>query len=98
MGSIFNIVEEKPAVNATEEKKQQEKDDKEHSSEEEEEEYKEEINETKDSRFMLPFFVPTTAQLSHAGGWSQKERILLVPVIPEDWMDKLDHSDKTSSS
>ncbi|KAF1797635.1 DIL domain-containing protein [Mucor lusitanicus] len=65
---------------------------------EEEEEYKEEINETKDARFMLPFFVPTTAQLSHAGGWSQKERILLVPVIPEDWMDKLDHSDKTSSS
>ncbi|KAG1111577.1 hypothetical protein G6F42_014981 [Rhizopus arrhizus] len=96
MGSIFNIVEEKPAVNATEGKNQQEKDDKEHS--EEEEEYKEEINETKDSRFMLPFFVPTTAQLSHAGGWSQKERILLVPVIPEDWMDKLDNSDKTPSS
>jgi hypothetical protein len=60
--------------------------------EEEEVEYKEEINETKDSRFMLPFFVPTTAQLSHAGGWSQKELTLIFPVIPEDWMDKLDKS------
>lgn len=99
MGSIFNIVEEKPAINVEVEvvnkNKEQEKSEEE---EEEEEEYKEEINETKDSRFMLPFFVPTTAQLSHAGGWSQKERVLLIPVIPEDWMDKLDNSDKTTSS
>lgn len=59
---------------------------------EEEIEYKEEVNETKDSRFMLPFFVPTTAQLSHEGGWSQKEHTSIFPVIPEDWMDKLDKS------
>ncbi|CEP18500.1 hypothetical protein [Parasitella parasitica] len=94
--SIFNIVEDKP-VSPTEEEidnKIKEQENEEH-DDQEDEEYKEEINETKDSRFMLPFFVPTTAQLSHAGGWSQKERILLIPVIPEDWMDKLDNSDKT---
>ncbi|KAI8642030.1 hypothetical protein BD408DRAFT_443855 [Parasitella parasitica] len=97
--SIFNIVEEKPVLPTEEEidnkKKQQEKEEQDEQDEQEDDEYKEEINETKDSRFMLPFFVPTTAQLSHAGGWSQKERILMIPVVPEDWMDKLDNSDKT---
>jgi hypothetical protein len=48
-----------------------------------------EINETKDARFMLPFFVPTTAQLSIT-----KDEFLLIPVIPENWMDKLDNSEK----
>ncbi|GAA5817810.1 hypothetical protein MFLAVUS_011367 [Mucor flavus] len=48
-----------------------------------------EINETKDARFMLPFFVPTTAQLSVT-----KDEFLLIPVIPENWMDKLDNSEK----
>ncbi|RCH93076.1 hypothetical protein CU098_007818 [Rhizopus stolonifer] len=73
------------------------------SSTQEEEEYdeheeekiysKEEVNETKDSRFMLPFFVPTTAQLSHQTLINGKEPSSLFPVIPEDWMDKLDKSD-----
>lgn len=48
-----------------------------------------EINETKDARFMLPFFVPTTTQLSVT-----KDEFLLIPVIPENWMDKLDNSEK----
>lgn len=48
-----------------------------------------EMNETKDARFMLPFFVPTTAQLSVT-----KDQLLLIPVIPENWMDKLDKSEK----
>jgi hypothetical protein len=65
--------------------------------ENEEVEYKD-INETKDARFMLPFFVPTTAQLSNINGWSQrketKERILLVPVITDEWMDKLDKNNQ----
>jgi hypothetical protein len=56
------------------------------------------INETKDARFMLPFFVPTTAQLSNINGWSQrkesKERVLLVPVITDEWMDKLDKNNQ----
>ena len=58
-------------------------------SSEEEEEEDELVNETKDTRFMLPFFVPTTAQLSVT-----KDQLLLTPVIPEDWMEKLDKSEK----
>jgi hypothetical protein len=58
-----------------------------------------EIKETKDSKFMLPFSVPTstspiTATVTgqqHQGKHehSVKER-LLIPVIPEAWMDILD--------
>lgn len=57
---------------------------------------KEEVNETKDSRFMLPFFVPTTAQLSHQTTVHGKQLSSLTPIIPEDWMDKLDKSEKTN--
>ncbi|CEG65856.1 hypothetical protein RMATCC62417_02551 [Rhizopus microsporus] len=53
-----------------------------HQEDEEEEE-----QETKDSKFMLPFFVPTATQLS-----ALYEKIS--PVIPQDWMERLD---KTSS-
>ncbi|ORE10127.1 hypothetical protein BCV72DRAFT_200368 [Rhizopus microsporus var. microsporus] len=53
-----------------------------HQHQEEEEE-----QETKDSKFMLPFFVPTATQLS-----ALYEKIS--PVIPQDWMERLD---KTSS-
>lgn len=64
-------------------------------SEEEDEEIEEkEVNETKDSRFMLPFFVPTTAQLSVT---PTKDQILITPVIPEDWMEKLDKSTKVKN-
>ncbi|CAO3596543.1 unnamed protein product [Absidia cylindrospora] len=66
-----------------------------------------EIKETKDSKFMLPFSVPTstssvsgsTATITTAGQQHQvkhehsvKER-LLVPVIPDAWMDILDKGD-----
>ncbi|OBZ89101.1 Dilute domain-containing protein C25B8.08 [Choanephora cucurbitarum] len=57
---------------------------------------KEEVNETKDSRFMLPFFVPTTAQLSHQTAIHGKQLSSLMPAIPEDWMDKLDKSEKSN--
>ncbi|KAI9483522.1 MAG: hypothetical protein EXX96DRAFT_478865 [Benjaminiella poitrasii] len=54
-----------------------------------EEEYDTEgMNETKDSKFLLPFYVPTTAQLS-------QQTVSLFPIIPENWMNKLDKSDKT---
>ncbi|KAI7908064.1 uncharacterized protein BX663DRAFT_482297 [Cokeromyces recurvatus] len=52
-------------------------------NEEEGDNNKENMNETKDSRFLLPFFVPTTTQLSNSN-------IALIPIIPENWMDKLD--------
>ncbi|KAG2236197.1 hypothetical protein INT48_003816 [Thamnidium elegans] len=80
MGSILlsrssiNITDEKPLTLPTDQ--DEEVEDK-------------EINETKDARFMLPFFVPTTTQLSVT-----KDEFLLIPVIPENWMDKLDHSEK----
>ncbi|KAI7866868.1 hypothetical protein BDF14DRAFT_1743380 [Spinellus fusiger] len=51
------------------------------------------INETKDSRFMLPFSVPTTAHMVHISGWAPedvKREKSVVPVIPEEWMETLD--------
>ncbi|ORE17803.1 hypothetical protein BCV71DRAFT_235489 [Rhizopus microsporus] len=54
---------------------------------EQHQEDEEEEQETKDSKFMLPFFVPTATQLS-----ALYEKIS--PAIPQDWMEKLD---KTSS-
>ncbi|KAG2172857.1 hypothetical protein INT43_000207 [Umbelopsis isabellina] len=76
--------------------------------------------ETKDSRFMLPFSVPTTANMIYMNGWGKfgkhngadanelepeanneadseheeqkhfdRERVV-VPFIPDNWMDKLD--------
>ncbi|KAI8994774.1 hypothetical protein BDB01DRAFT_846780 [Pilobolus umbonatus] len=56
--------------------------------EEDAEEDEKELKETKDSRFMLPFCVPTISQLSHAS--ESKENIPIVPIITEEWMDKLD--------
>ncbi|KAG0755193.1 hypothetical protein G6F62_009485 [Rhizopus arrhizus] len=50
---------------------------------EEIEEEEQEEEETKDSKFMLPFFVPTAAQLSVLN-----EKIS--PAIPQDWMERLD--------
>lgn len=55
------------------------------SSDEDEDEHDKESNETKDSRFMLPFFIPTTAQLS-----ATNDHFSLIPVIPEDWIIELD--------
>ncbi|KAI9022788.1 hypothetical protein CLU79DRAFT_144812 [Phycomyces nitens] len=55
------------------------------------------IKETKDSRFMLPFSVPTTAHMVHISGWapedSRREKVV-VPVIPEEWMNTLDKGDQ----
>ena len=51
-----------------------------------------EINEIRDTKFMLPFSVPTTARMVSTNGWApdnSKER-LSTPVIPEKWMEKLD--------
>lgn len=62
-----------------------------HSSDDEEEE--KETNETKDSRFMLPFFVPTATQLSMTN-----DRFSLIPAIPEYWITELDRTDPTSST
>lgn len=51
--------------------------------------------ETKDTRFMLPFSVPTTAHMISFQHWDSKgeqhEQRPMIPVIPEEWMDKLDH-------
>ncbi|KAI9004882.1 hypothetical protein CLU79DRAFT_724041 [Phycomyces nitens] len=65
------------------------------SSEEEEEE--EDTKEIRDSRFMLPFSVPTTAHMVAVNSWASEpeearrdKELQAVPVIPEEWMDKLD--------
>lgn len=52
--------------------------------------------ETKDTRFMLPFSVPTTAHMISFKHWDSSKREQdqhrpMIPVIPEDWMDKLDN-------
>lgn len=75
-------VEEPASIKEEEEASQQEEKE---TEEETEEEIVQEEKETRDSKFMLPFFVPTTAQLSHT---TTKDS--LMPIIPEDWMDKLD--------
>ncbi|KAL0085864.1 hypothetical protein F4703DRAFT_1851939 [Phycomyces blakesleeanus] len=65
--------------------------------EEEEEGEEEDTKEIKDSRFMLPFSVPTTAHMVAVHSWASEpeearrdKELQAVPVIPEEWMDKLD--------
>ncbi|CAO3671524.1 unnamed protein product [Rhizopus stolonifer] len=41
--------------------------------------------ETKDSEFMLPFFIPTMFQLSLVND-------KIIPMVPQEWMDRLDKS------
>ncbi|KAI9319037.1 hypothetical protein BX666DRAFT_1854455 [Dichotomocladium elegans] len=58
----------------------------------------EEVKETRDSKFMLPFSVPTTAHMVSINGWApestKNEERLVVPVIPEEWMDRLDDANR----
>ncbi|KAI9264086.1 hypothetical protein BDA99DRAFT_604556 [Phascolomyces articulosus] len=59
-----------------------------------------EINEIRDTKFMLPFSVPTTTRMVSTNGWApdnSKER-LSVPVIPEKWMEKLDTTNYASAT
>lgn len=46
------------------------------------------IKEIKDSKFMLPFSVPTTAHMMDKHQDNQPRQ--MIPIIPEEWMDKLD--------
>ncbi|KAI9255531.1 hypothetical protein BY458DRAFT_519896 [Sporodiniella umbellata] len=55
------------------------------SAKEELEEESEQLEETKDSNFMLPFRVPTATQLALLDE-------TIIPTIPQDWMKKLDKS------
>ncbi|KAI9489635.1 hypothetical protein BDB00DRAFT_842351 [Zychaea mexicana] len=56
-----------------------------------------EIKETRDPKFMLPFSVPTTAHMVSFTGWASDEESkrdrerLVTPVIPSEWMDRLDN-------
>ena len=56
-----------------------------------------EIKETRDPKFMLPFSVPTTAHMVSFTGWAPEEESkrdrerLVTPVIPSEWMDRLDN-------
>lgn len=63
------------------------------SAEEECEPEIESTHETKDPKFMLPFSVPTTAHMVYISGWapddSKREKVV-VPIIPEEWMERLD--------
>lgn len=55
------------------------------------------VQETKDARFMLPFSIPTTAHMT-SSHWDSKSAPnqetsnthSMIPIIPEEWMDKLD--------
>jgi hypothetical protein len=66
------------------------------------------IKETKDAKFMLPFSIPTTTHMvfsSSLNHWDNKTDIQqqqqqqrqIVPIIPEEWMDKLDKPSLSSS-
>ncbi|ORY93866.1 DIL domain-domain-containing protein [Syncephalastrum racemosum] len=64
--------------------------------EEEEEDVEEkEMKETRDSKFMLPFSVPTTVHMVSVNGWTDQnikagEQRCVIPIIPDSWMEKLD--------
>lgn len=66
------------------------------SSEDEEEERQTDVKETRDSKFMLPFSVPTTAHMVSITGWApdnvKRQERMISPVIPDEWMDKLDNA------
>lgn len=56
------------------------------------------VQETKDAKFMLPFSVPTTAHMT-SSQWDSKSSSpnqennnihSMIPIIPEEWMEKLD--------
>jgi hypothetical protein len=63
------------------------------------EEEDEDIKETKDAKFMLPFSVPTTAHMMSVQHWDKQEHSAksMIPFIPEEWMDKLDKEQKQDS-
>lgn len=66
----------------------------EHEKDEEDVEEKE-MKETRDSKFMLPFSVPTTVHMVSVNGWNDQnskagEQRCVIPIIPDSWMDKLD--------
>lgn len=54
------------------------------------------IEETRDTKFMLPFSVPTTAHMVSINGWApdsaKGEERLVTPIIPDEWMEKLDNA------
>ncbi|KAI9316184.1 hypothetical protein BX666DRAFT_214314 [Dichotomocladium elegans] len=55
----------------------------------------EDLKETRDTKFMLPFSVPTTAHMVSVRSWAvdhgKREERLVSPVIPAEWMDRLDN-------
>ncbi|OBZ87085.1 Dilute domain-containing protein C25B8.08 [Choanephora cucurbitarum] len=54
--------------------------------EEDEDDSNSDINETRDSKFLLPFSIPTSAHMNN----SFHEENHIIPIIPEEWMEKLD--------
>ncbi|KAI7886972.1 hypothetical protein K492DRAFT_139946 [Lichtheimia hyalospora FSU 10163] len=82
---------EKQSTSSTETKQQRSE-----SSEDEEEERQRDVKETRDSKFMLPFSVPTTAHMVSITGWApdniKRQERMISPVIPDEWMDKLDNA------
>ena len=60
--------------------------------EESQEEEEDDTKEQKDTRFMLPFSVPTTTHMVSHHHWDRKQQSQepMIPIIPEGWMEKLD--------
>ncbi|KAI7905440.1 uncharacterized protein BX663DRAFT_467939 [Cokeromyces recurvatus] len=62
----------------------------------------EDIKETKDSKFLLPFSIPTTAHMisftsSHWDKTNEEQHSRsMIPFIPEEWMHKLDKQQSSS--
>ncbi|KAI8360790.1 hypothetical protein BD560DRAFT_455627 [Blakeslea trispora] len=55
--------------------------------EEDEDDSNNDINEIRDSKFLLPFSIPTTAHMNNS---LHEENHYIMPIIPEEWMEKLD--------
>lgn len=53
------------------------------------EDMEDDSKETKDTKFMLPFSVPTTHMISF-GGENQTDEQHIIPIISEEWLTRLD--------
>lgn len=93
VGSIIGRVS-LPPTPTTEELPKEPSADEPHEDDQEAEQDDQDMHEMRDTKFMLPFSVPTTAHMVSIKGWvpdgTAQQRRCVTPVIPDNWMEKLD--------
>ncbi|KAI7877820.1 hypothetical protein K492DRAFT_212796 [Lichtheimia hyalospora FSU 10163] len=93
VGSIIGRVS-LPPTPTTEDLPKEPSTDEPHEDDQEAEEDDQDMHEMRDTKFMLPFSVPTTAHMVSIKGWvpdgTAQQRRCVTPIIPDNWMEKLD--------